>query len=78
MVLFLRSKVIGNVPFIEKNDGKLDRMERERERRRVVSRRSSNGKYGFFGRVVNHAYSRNESAHRTTIIALSLLIGIPN
>lgn len=52
--------------------------ERERERRRVVSRRSSNGKYGFFGRVVNHAYSRNESAHRTTIIALSLLIGIPN
>lgn len=52
MVLFLRSKVIGNVPFIEKNDGKLDRM--ERERRRVVSKRSSNGKYGFFGRVVNH------------------------
>lgn len=33
MVLFLRSKVIGNVPFIEKNDGKLDRMEREEEGR---------------------------------------------
>lgn len=43
VVLFLWSKVIGNVPFIEKNDGRLDRTE-DRERG-VVSPYLSNGKY---------------------------------
>lgn len=49
VVLFLWSKVIGNVPF-EKNDGRLDRTE-DRERG-VVSPYLSNGKYSS-PRVVN-------------------------
>lgn len=49
VVLFLWSKVIGNVPFIEKN-GRLDRTE-DRERG-VVSPYLSNGKYSS-PRVVN-------------------------
>lgn len=50
VVLFLWSKVIGNVPFIEKNDGRLDRTE-DRERG-IVSPYLSNGKYSS-PRVVN-------------------------
>lgn len=52
MVLFLWSKVIGNVPFIEKNDGRLDRTEDRERRGEVVSPYLSNGKYSS-PRVVN-------------------------
>lgn len=52
VVLFLWSKVIGNVPFIEKNDGRLDRTEDRERRGEVVSPYLSNGKYSS-PRVVN-------------------------